>query len=351
MPDYPDNGNVNANEALPYENAGTESAETQPAETQPADGGTAVDGRVAETSEGKTFMKIPENDDDNHLGKGLIKPTSVQVSIDGYHFSYEKPTPRLAKAESFIKESVVEKRVVDPVFDLSVRDNIQPTDGKAETADGVNMETGCADVLMPEESRGEEHVLEQPDGMEDPVPAETTADDGAIFEGTSGTEGGESLWAADEPANLEDGLPTDVLAEEPAEAANEQDESEAAPGPVQASEGASDLGTDSSPETANTEEINYLAGRQTWFGVPLPSVYRITNLGIVLVDSANRVRRIPWGSVAEVRLKQSIIGKILGVGNIELRLEEAGASPVVIEGVLRPKEVLKKIEALMDGEV
>lgn len=389
MPDCPDSGNFNASEAFPYENT-----ETGVAETQPSDGGPTTESVVPETAveelkteitdggkiplrpaDSLTGRPVPENngvifefqnesnsDKDNHLGKGLIKPTSIQVAIDGYHFSYEKPTPRFAKAESFMKETAAEKRVVNPEFDISASkpETVQPLIGKYEPVDLEKVIEEALRDPVPEESQTESDDQELDKIEADRIPVEMAEDEKeGISKDDPGLEEQEILLSEDEPLGSEPESPAELLPEEMAKTVAAEADPVLEAGPETASETGSEpeLGLeaepepDSEPELAKTIETTFLAGRQTWFGVPLPSLYRVTNIGVVLVDSSNRSRQIPWEAIAGIRLKQSVVGKILGVGNIELLLEEGASSPVVIEGVLKPKEVLKKIEELLETAV
>ncbi|HPT87893.1 MAG TPA: hypothetical protein PL004_08580 [Bacillota bacterium] len=381
MPDCPDNGNLNPNEAFPNDNG-----ENERVTTQAADSGVAPENGGNETANGKNAMKVPEetavsasmadlaversvpenntmifgfqgeakSDEDNHLGKGLIKPTSVQVAIDGYHFSYEKPTPRLAKAESFMKETIVEKRMADSEFDFLGMSSAmnQPVTGKQEPENIIEGTEGTSEShRLFEEGPVEGNTRAENEMMLDTIEDEMVQEKEEDSVDPVCTETEEPTLQGEEQLGLEGEFPAESLPEEPPISGDDTLDSEPVSEPNLSEDLFSDTEPVLGPEPVQTVETTFLAGRQTWFGVPLPSLYRITNMGIVLIDSSNRSRQIPWGVVAEVRMKQSMLAKILGIGNIEFLLEEGGSSPVIIEGVMKPKEVLKKIEELMNREV
>lgn len=253
--------------------------------------------------------------DDVQLGKGLIKPTQVQVGIDGYHFSYEKPAPHFGKPESFTEAGTAEKRVVvpddaAPVFNIPAALNITDTAESTVTSDAIA------------QSFSEE--TDSPDAAEN--------------------EGGIEGEKLSESNQDDDG---DIVKEKP-----EDNEDLNVPEPVGgetlASENQLNLEPDdSAAEVPEETEFMIRTGRQTWFGVPLPGTYRVTNRAVTVTDQNNQTYEMSLESIQRVTLCQSFLAKLLGIGTVKLIPKKEDITPLTITGVVQPKELVKKIESLL----
>lgn len=258
--------------------------------------------------------------DEVHLGKGLIKPTKVQMQLDGYHFSYEKPPQRFPKMET---ESVTKNRLskIRPLeaempsnTDSEIRSEIEPVEvsGEASVEIAEEMES-VTETVIPEEV------------VENPAVA-------SIDERNEAEDCPASLLSSDNPAD--NGLENTSTATEttPLEEMTE-------PSVV--------VGEREQQPFEKKPERMLLSGRQTWYGVPLPNAYRISDRAVLVIDPDNGLRHIALEAISEVWLHQSFLMKLLGIGNVGIKLKKSSENVVVLKGLTKPHRVLKTLEELI----
>lgn len=232
--------------------------------------------------------------EESHLGKGLIRPTAIEVGIDGYHFSYEKPAPYSGKAEISKQKGVAERSVSLPE---DVEGIISSDAEDYDVAMELQTDTFAGDDV-PEEANAPEIQL---------IPDEVEFIEG--FEPLIEEEMSIELKEL-EAEQLDVEVPLEVKVIEP------------------------------------VEEVYYSA-RLTWYGVPLPVTCRLTNRGVLITDINDQTTCFGLDNIAGVRLKQSFLAKILGIGNLLLELRDGEHQ--VLQGVVKPRELLEKLENLLAG--
>lgn len=239
-----------------------------------------------------------------HLGKGLVKPSNIEVGVDGFHFHYEKPVHNFVKTETITKGNSKELRVTNPQYNLD------------------------APTVREDENRGENEVKNEEkitkiqfDAGEE-IDAQT-ADDLECKENLSEINSSEinSTELNSEPFE-DEVLPVSYQEKELPEKA------------------------DLTPGDAGLEPITLFQGRFTWYGVPLPTFFKIKDYAIILTDHNNQETEIILNEIRTVDLYQNWLAKLLNVGDIILCV--AGENmPLVLSGVTKPKKILKILEEVI----
>lgn len=254
-----------------------------------------------------------------HLGKGLIKPTKVQMQVDGYHFSYERPPHRFSKLEP---ESVAK-------HELNTLKS-KPFEAKmpleAEITSGIEREE--REVKASEVFKEIEQVIETDHATE----AENVQND----------------VADDEPSKEEVGDKTVPLRTDESNENNQEEklsEPFSAPLPEISESLAKDVASDIQ-SLKKEQGKSLLAGSQTWYGIPLPNAYQITTETLTLFDPDNGLRQIELEDINGVWIHQSFLMKLLGIGNVGIELKNSPGEPVILKGLTKPKQVLKILKNL-----
>lgn len=249
-------------------------------------------------------------EDENHLGKGLIKPSDVEVTINGFHFRYEKPVHDLKKTEATPKSKFAEYKVANPEFLATVA----KVDEKVAIEKIISEKDSelAVEVEEPETQIKEIEITQFEETQEEEVsePISDKIDELCNEEPCNESPKEECLGEVDVGVGVE---------EEPLET----------------------KGLDI--ELPVFEKRVIYRGRFTWYGVPLPSSFQITNQSIVLVDQNNHETETRFEFIAGVFLRQNWIAKLLGIGDILLSIN-GEIKPLVLSGVVNSKNVVKMLE-------
>ena len=284
--------------------------------------------QIVEGQESKVFLNespsefIPQegisvgphwNQVQSHLGKGLIKPVTVENCMDGYHFKYDEPPRQITKPEPQ-QEKVVEFRFSGEAEPNEEVEEIQET----IPAEKVNREISDAvdgDLDQDEPLDITEPIIESTPIVEPELKTENGLEDHDSAEGNP-----DEVMPVEEVGLPEGDLTTKIDTLEP--------EIRAAVEP----------------------EILW-EGRRSWYGLTLKEGYRITDQSIIILDSAGLIlKEVEWGSVTKITLKQNWFSKFLNLGNLEILT--ANFEPVLIlEGVDQPEQLQKTLEEMVSPKV
>ncbi|NLW47553.1 MAG: hypothetical protein GXY86_09495 [Firmicutes bacterium] len=253
------------------------------------------------------------NQVESHLGRGLIKPVTIENCMDGYHFKYDEPPRQINKPEPQ-NENVVEFRVSG-----------EPEAGIAnQETEEVRKETGEADAKIIEE---ETVSLETDLGNGEQTVSELGSEVELEENGSEVVSGSENLGAnqsdllQDEAENLtENNTDSEVVEEE------------------------TELSVDTSPEVI-------WEGYRTWYGLTLNEFYRLTNCSAVaLKEDGSKFTEVDWGLVSTIHIKQNWLAKLLNVGNLELIGLNSGPL-LILEGINNPEKIRKRLVKILDYKV
>lgn len=263
-------------------------------------------------------------DPESQLGKGLIKPHSIELDIDGFHFKYDKPVRNFAKLEK-AKEKVVEFRVTcpEPASELS----------PAETS----REEPLSKEIIQEEilhKRAQVHDNQQNIETEEIIEAEA-----AEVSGIVGSKDAEDINISPEKNDqlTDEGMwvAGEILIEKVMESPLE---------PELISE--FDL---PEPELQTDEEMVILwEDFQRWFGIPLTNQYRISNRSLQITDRlALKFSEIDLPMISEVTLQQSWLGKLFNTGDLMISVKHLPDTRLKLAGVRNPEKVHCLLEDLI----
>lgn len=291
---------------------------------------------------GRPRVEIPSMDQsssnigrDSQLGKGTIKPYSMELGVDGYHFKFEEPPRRMSKPDSS-KDKSVEFRVTHEdinrlaqekpdLFDKTEDDNLVP----------VQIEAMEGDVkLMPENLNLEESAETTP----------ITDSENVI----------ESLESSFEPESISSAPPIESAAEEtmaPSErqtmdAVETNDKTpdvilnEEIPVEVEIDDSSAELHDGQSDEIPN--QVIW-KGNQTFLGIPLSERYQMTNRSIIVeIPKSGRHYEYSLSAVITATVKQTWLDKLSGTGHLKVKVM-AGTDTVelVLKGLADPINVLR----------
>ena len=282
-------------------------------------------------SNGETFAEgnFVRLNEESQMGKGLIKPNSIEVGMDGFHFKYDRPLGNFVKAEP-ISNKVLEYRAKnnEPEHNL-MTDNLLISetvnvaeDGQfmPEVQDIAEMSEALPDVDAPVSEENE--VLTGDDSVE-PIEAEPS--------------GVEIVPAAEEPYTESELDQLELVLDEPEFPGPELLEPELLEPEYP------------QPEFKLRSEYETLwGGRCTFMGIPLETSYRISAQSVLVSD--RRLRKyseIDLVLIVEVRLKQSWFDKIFGVGDILITVKDLPEPGLVLSKIRNPEEVYKLLQDLI----
>jgi hypothetical protein len=339
---------------------------------------------------------------DIHLGKGIIKPKWIEVGLDGFHFKYEEPPYGMKKTEPMLKEvsagyqSSAPGSMPPPALEVpppetgdgletglernEFPERLAPA-VDADSGDSVNspaelqinaqpapVEPQCGETLPPPE----EPVLAEVDPAESigtpqnpvisPEPeiaAPVGREEEPVLEdsGSSGLESGRFIELMNEPATVLTVVnDTETETESsswlsgidaPVEnrAVETAPESDAGIEPVNPTPEEADL-----PET--TEEHNKIVwrGQQSWFGIPFPCFYQLTQNAVLIMDSNGKATEFEVSAIRRVTLRQSWFAKVLGIGDLILEFHDPRRLRQVLTGIANPNKAKSILEGLMSPE-
>lgn len=271
---------------------------------------------------------LPQNDETNHLGKGLVKPTGIEVGADGFHFRYEKPQSNPVKAESITKGNLAELRVTNPEFDRA------SSNGSAEKDALPDSEMNIAKAETGEGESQPNPVFEPP--LQPPVELESESE---VEAEPNSPPGNDSESSGGEPVAVEN------TARSAGEVSPEIAEAVAEPEPTVETV----LGDDIPVLKTVRENILY-QGRLTWYGVPLPCRFQITGSKLSLINQENQVVEVFLNDTAKVELRQNWLARLVGTGDVILWPKDQ-TEPVVLPGVFHPQKIHDLLATCLRREV
>ncbi|HOJ77448.1 MAG TPA: PH domain-containing protein [Bacillota bacterium] len=329
-------------------------------------------------------------DEESHLGKGLIKPTKVEVGIDGYHFTFDKPqTPAYSKKDSASKNDAAMKEMES----VAVRTDSVETVVENPGSERLNPAL-AQNVTKPDQESDSETVIEalEPevvveldesvikdtventvtliDETKEILKVDDVEEDVAIeIDEVAQINVEEVKEETDQEIVIDDSIQLDVdqaeksvvgsvesnetLEKGPTETQNQEDQNDNSQGLVSESEVAESKPSDDLINIDQAQLGNelpdqiFLEGRQTWYGVPLPNVYQITNKSIILLDqNSNQTIEYKLDLITGVSLKQNWLTRWLGIGDLIIDLQ-GGNSAITLKGIIQPKKTLKVLEELL----
>lgn len=232
---------------------------------------------------------------ESQLGKGLIKPHSVEFGIDGFHFKYDKPLRNFPKIENS-KDKVVEFRVTcpEPGSEVSSEESI-------EVAKSVSTEvtkvTEAEKTVEVEISNYTDETIEQP------------------LEKETGPAG-EELSGEFPEVQLES-------------VRNDAPE----------------------PELEITRDTEILwEDTKRWLGIPMAIQYRISNESLQIIETSKRkFSEIDLILISEVKLKQSWLDKLFGTGDLLISVKHLPETGLVLVGIRNSESVRRLITNLINA--
>lgn len=235
---------------------------------------------------------------DGHLGRGIIKPQKVELSVDGVHFKYDTPAHDFFKAEP-IREKPREYRVTDS--DMM----------EFKTIDGINtVKDDEASIPSVQEKAEAVEKVESPlipaVSQEEPICDSITAE-GDLLE--------------NETVKLPEPVIPDFIAE-------------------------AEL---TGPESViPTDTVVIWEAGQTLFTIPLGNIYRVTGRSLIVCDKFdNRLLEVSLALITGVSVRQSWLAKLFGVGNLLISLPEFSIPKLVLSGIKEPFKAKQVIEGLI----
>ncbi len=244
-------------------------------------------------------------DSESQLGKGIIKPQKVEMAVDGVHFKYEIP-PHSFKREGPVKGRLKEHRVTG-------------NDMKLKSPD----ETGLKNTFL------EEQMLSQ-------ISDQEKAEPGVDQEGQAPLENQEDSG---------EGIPVEpVKVEVPPD-----DREEVAEEPVVKEL----LSEPEIPEPALSENDGYRfeedsviwEGTQSWYKIPISNCYKVTDRKLMIFDKyQHKLLDVSLSMIAEITVRQSWVGKLMGIGDLLISIPEFAASKIVLGGISEPFKVKNILE-------
>jgi hypothetical protein len=98
----------------------------------------------------------------------------------------------------------------------------------------------------------------------------------------------------------------------------------------------------------DTTDLNLLwQGQQSWYGIPLPYYYRLYGKSLVCTDPNGHSTEYQLTTVIKVTVKQSWLGRLLGIGDLVLDFANLIPSRFVLSGITNPARLRTIIENLL----
>jgi predicted RNA-binding Zn-ribbon protein involved in translation (DUF1610 family) len=302
-------------------------------ETHPVSGDTAIFNRTR-GNDLDGFGSGADQDLESQLGKGLIKPHSIELEIDGYHFKYDKPVRNFAKPEKG-KEKVVEFRLTcpEPGSEVSREEtSLEERPPEEIIHEEISTEEISTGVTFKEVSDNHQNIE-----MEEMFEHET----GHIEEPAEAQSVNTAMENEDQPADKDMWVAGEILAET-VETAGTPGESPLEPEVIPGF----DL-----PEPkleSNEEDLVILwEDSQRWLGIPLANQYRISNRSLQVIDRlARKFSEVDLTLISEVKLRQSWLGKLLKTGDLSVSVKYLPETGLKLTGVRNPEKVHRLLEEL-----
>ncbi len=251
-------------------------------------------------------------DCESQLGKGIIKPQKVEMAVDGVHFKYETP-PHSFKKEGPVKGRLKEYRATGNGMGVKSPD-----------------ETGLKNTFL------EEHILSQ---IVDQEKTESVVDQG---ESPREPETQPTLESGEESGEQ---IPVEsVKAEVPADEKEEVTEDPVIKELISEPE---------FPEPELSEDYGHRfdgdnviwEGTQSWYKIPMGNYYKITGRKLMIFDKyQHKLLDVSLSWIAEMAVKQSWVGKLIGIGDLMISIPDFAASKIVLGGISEPFKVKNVIE-------
>lgn len=262
---------------------------------------------------------------DGHLGKGLVKPQQVELEPDGYHFKYDQPKTSFARKEPVQK--VVEFRVTQEDMERQARQEAEQSQPpiEAETlAEAVEVAAG-APVAADERAQV--------------APAKMVAELHEIEVETETEPTAELTEPVIETESESNEAP--VEAEPPEEAAQpEEPVAELSPEPL-----AEEPLPEPELELPSPPEVIW-TGKQT--GILTKNRYEITNQSVYSLGIyGQKVVEVELEAITAVKRSQSLLGQLLGSGDVAIYGPNSQNPLLVLSGVKHPAKITRLLEDLI----
>ncbi len=251
-------------------------------------------------------------DYESQLGKGIIKPQKVEMAVDGVHFKYETP-PHSFKKEGPVKERPKEYRTT-----------------------GNDMGLKSPDEMSLKNTFLEEHILSQ---IVDQEKVESVVDQ---EESPRESERQATLESVEESGEQ---IPVEsVKAEVPPDEREEVTEEPVIKELISEPE---------IPEPELSEDYGHRLdgdnviweGAQSWYKIPIGNYYKITGRKLMIFDkNQHKLLDVSLSWIAEITVKQSWVGKLIGIGDLMISIPDFAASKIVLGGISEPFKVKNVIE-------
>ncbi|MCL6591397.1 MAG: PH domain-containing protein [Firmicutes bacterium] len=312
---------------------------------------------------------------ETHLGKGLIKPHSVEVGVDGVHFKYDQPPHKLVKAEA-LKDKVVEFRVTAPIdpqeqfLEKTIAPDQLPGRVIGETAAAPDQlpgrvigETAAPEVFpkgpLKEESslpEFETRIYKEGPASGPPLaglskakePGESAKRDESEYMGAQVVE--QVNWIGPEI-----GVETETKNPLEIELVRESENTETLNQPLSHDEGPGVTLEEPAPkppepELKGLDEPETLwEGKGSWFGSGARTHYRITNQSVVIVEPYNyRFTEFELALISKVKINQTWLMKLLGIGDVSMTVRGMPDPGLTLKGIREPAKVKRLIEELIN---
>jgi hypothetical protein len=314
---------------------------------------------------------------DSHLGKGLVKPQSVEVGMDGFHFKYDQPPQKFVKSEA-LKDKIVEFRVTapeEPPAQFLAKEAAAPEEPSGQ----FELETAG-----PEEESGQFYGRETPEPEKSPEPSfvEETAGPLEVKEQVLTGEPASETAPVESPAPEKpeasgNVVPPETMAEpknpvEPDRVAKPETKTPQEVEPVAETEVVEEeteteypLADDEQPyaepmdeadlelpepELKGLEEPETLwEGKGSWYGFGAKTQYRLTNQSVVIVEPYSyRFTEFELALISNVKLSRNWLMKLLGIGDISMSVNGLPEPGLTLKGIREPEKVKRLIEDLVN---
>lgn len=249
-------------------------------------------------------------DYESQLGKGIIKPQKVEMAVDGVHFKYEIP-PHSFKKEGPVKGRLKEHRVTGNDMKLTSPD-----------------ETGLKNTFL------EEHILSS---IVDQEMAEPVVDREAQAPLENQEDSGE-------------GIPVEsVKVEAPPDESEEVAEEPVIKGILSEPEIRVPSPSENDGQGFDEESVIW-EGAQSWYKIPIGNCYKVTGRKLMIFDKyQHKLLDVSLSMIAEITVKQSWVGKLMGIGDLLISIPEFAASGIVLGGISEPFHVKNILEEKRHG--
>ncbi|HEX3048882.1 MAG TPA: PH domain-containing protein [Bacillota bacterium] len=289
---------------------------------------------------------------DSHLGKGLVKPQSMEVGADGFHFKYDQPPQKFVKSEA-LKDKVIEFRVTAP--------EEPPKQFVAKEADASNESPELSfleETIAPSES-GEQLLKEEPVSETAPADLPESREPGVsvnVIEPETFVKPATTA-EAENPVEPESATPQRVESVGETEVGGEETGTEYPPVDDEPSY-AEPLDEETSElpepelkgfEPGRPEEPETLwEGKGSWYGFGARTQYRITNQSVVIVEPYSyRFTEFELALISNVKLNRSWLMKLLGIGDISVSVNGLPEPGLTLKGIREPEKVKRLLEELL----